>query len=76
MIKKPMNVNKLILTKKNLRIIMEIFSRMKFSNFYDTKDGMIEPTCERFRKWKQDGHPVKKLGVIMRVKNQTKEYGK
>ena len=32
---------------------------MKFSNFYDTKNGMIELTCEQFEKWKQNGHPVK-----------------
>jgi hypothetical protein len=28
-------------------------------NFYQTKDGMVEPTCEQFHKWKLNGMPVK-----------------
>ena len=32
---------------------------MKWSNFYETKDGMVEPTCEKFHEWKQAGKPVK-----------------
>ena len=31
---------------------------MKSFDFYDTKNGMIEPTCKRFEKWK-NGHLVK-----------------
>ena len=58
-IRKLMNENKLTLTKNKWRIIVEEFSRMEFSNFCDTNNGMIEPTCERFEKWKQNGHPVK-----------------
>lgn len=31
---------------------------MKFSDFFATKNGMIEPTCERFHSWKENGIPV------------------
>jgi hypothetical protein len=34
-------------------------TQLKFSNFYPTKNGMVEPTCEQFQKWKQHGKPVK-----------------
>ena len=34
-------------------------TQLKFSDFYDTKDGMIEPMCEQLHKWKQNGKPVK-----------------
>ncbi len=32
---------------------------MKFSDFYDTKDAMIEPTCSQLHRWKANGHGVK-----------------
>ena len=44
------NGNKLTLKKKNWWIIVDKFSGMKFSDFYDTKNGTIEPTCERLEK--------------------------
>ena len=31
------------------------------SDFYETKDRMIEPTCEKFHKWRENGMPVKYL---------------
>ena len=43
-IKKPKNGKKATLAKKNWRIIVEEFRGMKFSDLYDTKNGMIEPT--------------------------------
>ena len=44
MIKKPENVNKAILMKKNWRIMVDKFSGMEFSDFYESKNGTIEPT--------------------------------
>jgi hypothetical protein len=32
---------------------------MKFSDFYETKDGMIEPTCVQWNHWKDAGLAVK-----------------
>ena len=52
------NGNKVILTKNNCKIIVDKFSGIKLSDFYDTKNVMIETTCERFKKWKQNGHLV------------------
>ena len=48
-IKKPKNGKKATLAKNHWRITVEIFSEMKLYNFYDTKNGIIEPTCERFK---------------------------
>jgi hypothetical protein len=31
---------------------------LKFSNFFDTKNGMVEPTCEQLHRWKQNGITV------------------
>ena len=38
---------------------MDRFIEMKFSNFYNTNNGMIEPTCERLDKWKQNVQSIK-----------------
>ena len=45
--------------KPNWRIMVEERTQLKFSDFYPTKNGMIEPTCEQFQKWKQSGKQVK-----------------
>jgi hypothetical protein len=34
-------------------------TRLKFTNFYQTKNGMVEPTCVQFHKWKLNNMPVK-----------------
>ena len=39
-------------------MIVDECTQLKFSDFYDTKNGMVEPTCEKFKKWSQDGKPV------------------
>jgi hypothetical protein len=31
---------------------------LKFSNFFDTKNGMVEPTCEQLHQWRQNGITV------------------
>jgi hypothetical protein len=46
-------------TKPNWRIMVDEHSSMKFTHFYQTKNGMVEPTCEIMSKWKQDGHGAK-----------------
>jgi len=42
-------------TKPNWRIMVDERTQLKFSNFYPTKNGMVEPTCEQFHKWKSNG---------------------
>jgi hypothetical protein len=32
--------------------------QLKFVDFFETKDGMVEPTCEKLKKWEQSGHKV------------------
>jgi hypothetical protein len=46
-------------TKPNWRIMVDEKSSLKFSEFFQTKDGMVEPTCEQLHKWKEAGIPVK-----------------
>jgi hypothetical protein len=46
-------------TKPNWRIMVDERTQLKFSDFFETKNGMIEPTCEQFQKWHQHGMPVK-----------------
>ena len=48
-------------TKPNWHIIVDEATNMKFSHFYQTKSGMVEPTCELFHKWRQQGFEVAKV---------------
>jgi hypothetical protein len=48
-------------TNPNWLIIVDEATKMKFSFFYATKNGMIQPTCELFNKWKQQGYVVVKV---------------
>jgi len=57
-VKKPQGTN-LRVTKPNWRIIVDERTGLKFSDFYATKNGMVEPTCEQFNRWKQANKPVK-----------------
>jgi hypothetical protein len=45
-------------TKPNWRIIVYEQTQLKFSNFFETKNGMVEPTCEQFQQWKDVGKEV------------------
>ena len=38
--------------------MVDEMTKMKWSNFYEKKDGMVKPTCEQFEKWKQKNKPV------------------
>ena len=46
-------------TKPNWHLLVDERTNLKFLNFYQTTDGMVEPTCEQFHKWKVNGMPVK-----------------
>ena len=41
------------------RIMVDERTQLKFSDFYLTKDGMVEPTCEQLHRWKEAGRGVK-----------------
>ena len=45
-------------TKPNWHILVDKATRLKMTAFYESKNGMVEPTCEKFHRWKQAGHPV------------------
>jgi hypothetical protein len=45
--------------KPNWRIMVDERTQLKFSNFFSTKNGMVEPTCEQLHRWKQSGIAVK-----------------
>ena len=42
----------------HLRIIAVKAMQLKFVHFFKIKDGMVEPTCELFFRWKHAGHGV------------------
>jgi len=46
-------------TKPNWRIMVDERTQLKFSDFFETKNGMVEATCEQLFKWKQNGKEVK-----------------
>jgi hypothetical protein len=46
-------------TKPNWRIMVDERTGMKFSDFFETKNGMVEPTCVQWNKWKNAGLGVK-----------------
>ena len=46
---------------KNWHLIVNELSKYATSWFYETKDAIVEPTCELFNKWKLEGRPVQKL---------------
>ena len=53
-------------TKSNWRLMVDEYTQMKFSDFYETKDGMVDPTCKKLNMcWKQQGKPVE----IIRLDN-------
>ena len=55
---KPPKLVEVNLSKPHWRIMVDERTGMKWSDFFATKDGMVEPTCVRFQKWKQGGMPV------------------
>gem|GEM_PF-6951265 len=57
-VKPPSHLNVRV-TKPHWRIIVDERTQLKVSDFFETKNGMVEPTCELFYKWKEKGMPVK-----------------
>ena len=54
---------------------MDERTKIKGSDFYETKDGMVEPTCELFEKWQKQGKPVKFVRMDSAGKNIKLENG-
>ena len=63
-IKAPKDLD-ITVTKSNWRLMVCEYTGLKFSDFFETKDGMVEPTCVKMNQWKQQGKPVK----IVRMDN-------
>jgi hypothetical protein len=47
--------------KPNWRIVVDERTQMMFSDFFVSKSGMAEPTCELFQRWKDVGREVRYL---------------
>ena len=52
---------KITLGMPNWRIMVDELTGMKFSDFFATKNGMVEPTCEKLNMWKEAKIPVTHL---------------
>jgi hypothetical protein len=46
-IKKPKHIKQM--HKRHCHILVDKKTQMKFVNFFDMKDGMVEPTCEKLK---------------------------
>ena len=49
------------LNRKNWKLIVDEYTGKKWSEFTDTKNGMVEPTCEFLNKMKARDIPVKTI---------------
>lgn len=58
---KPPKDSDITVTKSNWRLMVDEHTHMKFSDFFETKDGMVEPTCQKLSLWKQQGKPVENI---------------
>jgi hypothetical protein len=68
-------------TKPNWLIIVDQRSALKFTQFCQTKDGMVEPTCQLLNKWKQENMPVKHVRLdnageneLLKTRTQSKDW--
>ena len=41
------------------RLMVDERTHLKFSDFFDTKDGMVKPMCKQLYRWLQNGKVVK-----------------
>ena len=55
-VRKPENISTIY--KPNLRIMVVEKGQLKFVQLFESKNAMVEPTCEQLSRWKQAGHPV------------------
>jgi len=51
--------NNKISSNSNWKIMVDEKTQLKFSDFFNTKIGMVENTCQLLYKWKEQGIPVK-----------------
>ena len=58
--KKLKNI-KFNITEKQWRIIVDELTQLKILNFFETNDGMFEPTCVKLKKWIQTDKIVKNM---------------
>jgi hypothetical protein len=68
-IKKPEGESESVY-KPNWRIVEDERTQMKFSDFFMSKNGMAEPTCELFQRWKDVGREVRYLRMDNAGKNK------
>ena len=67
-VRKPENVTSIY--KPNLRIMVVEKGQLKFVQFFETKNAMVEPTCEQLYRWKQAGHAVQVIRLDNAGENQ------
>jgi hypothetical protein len=68
-------------SKSNWRVMVDGRIGLKFSEFHETKNGMVEPTCEQFQKWKSKGCKVNYLrmdnageNVLLKQRCESKDW--
>jgi hypothetical protein len=47
--------------KGNWRIMVNERTQLQFSDFFDTKNGMVEETCEQLHRWKESGREARNI---------------
>jgi hypothetical protein len=57
-------------TQPYWRIMVDKQTQLMFSNFYLTRDGMFEPTCEQLHRRKEAGRAVKNIRLDNGGKNK------
>ena len=68
-INEPKGDKNVVIKRMNWLIMVDKYSIMKISSFPDTKNGIVEPTCEIFENWRQNGCPVKFIRCDNRGEN-------
>ena len=68
-IKESKGDKKVTITRMNWLFVVDKYSDMKISSFHDTNNGIVEPTCDRFENWRQNGRPVKFIRCYNGVEN-------
>ena len=53
------------------RVVVDERTKIKTLDLFGTKDGMVEPTCKLFQKWKNEDKPVKFIRMDNADKNKT-----
>ena len=69
-IKAPKKMDVMV-TRSNWLLMVCEATGLKFSDFYETKDGMVGPTCQKMNQWMQQGKPVKVVRMDNAGENQS-----